>query len=139
MSHWSEKYVGKPYHDGEYDCAIMTLEIEMNEFGRLIDLPKDRVLNSDGSPNWRGISNQIEKNKYSYAEKTNSPVDGDVVLMIGRGRLNHIGVFCVIDGINYVLHNIRNVGSVCLHKINDLSRFNLQVEGYYKFIKKKKK
>lgn len=125
--HWSAQYVGLPYVPDEHDCAALAERVQREVFGRDVHLPKERA---DGL---RGLTQQIEALKLDYAERTETPVDGDAVLMVGRGRLDHIGVYCLIGGQPYVLHAMRRVGSVCLHRIRELHELGLTVEGYYRW------
>ncbi len=127
MPHWAEKYIGREYIHGEYDCAVLALEVLKNDFNMNIELPKERA------DSWFALSEIIEKNKEYYGEKTDEPIEGDAVLMKARGRLNHIGMYATINNVPYVLHNMANVGSVCLHRIQDLDKYNLIIEGFYKF------
>jgi hypothetical protein len=124
--HWSIKYVGKPY--AEADCAELAVEVQHVEFGRCIGLPCERF----GGP--FALSDQISRHQGDYAERTESPQDGDAVLMRARGRLNHIGIYCDIGGQPWVLHAMRNAGQTCLHPLADLEKLNLQVEGFYRWL-----
>ncbi len=128
MTHWAERYVGEPYIEGENDCAALAARVQFEVFGRRIGLPTERL--SDH----RGWSRQIEIHRADYAIPTDLPQDGDAVLMIGRGRLNHIGIYAHINGSGYVLHAMKSAGHVVLHRIRDLDRYGLQVEGFYKWL-----
>lgn len=125
MDHWSSKYVGKKYVQGEYDCTHMTVEVMRREFGLNVDLPTERV------PTDFGLSALIDKYKEAYTVPTSKPKDGSIVLMKARNRLNHVGVYCVIDGKPYVLHNQKNVGGVVLHKLRDLKNWNIVIDSFY--------
>ena len=67
----------------------------------------------------------------AYGQKTENPQEGDAVLMLCRGRPSHIGVYCIVDGEPSVLHAMENAGMVVLHRIRELNRVFLTVEGYY--------
>ena len=125
--HWSEPYIGMPYVPGDNDCASFAARVVREVFAREIGLPHER---SDGVSGW---SRQIECAKNDYGIRVNKPEEGDAVLMIGRGRLNHIGVYCVIGGVGYVLHAMLKHGAVALHRIRDLDNVGLAVEGYYRW------
>jgi len=124
-AHWSEPYVGLPYH--EADCAALAERVQRQVFRRDLSLPGDRACGL------RGLSAQIASLKADYAVPVATPRDGDAVLMVARGRLQHIGVYCDIGGVPYVLHAVRNAGQTCLHRIADLGRFGLAIEGYYRW------
>jgi hypothetical protein len=125
--HWSAAYVGLPYVRGEFDCAALVERVLREVFGREIHLPKERAADV------LGLSGQIAAHRAEFARRIDAPGEGDGVLMVGRGRVNHIGIWCFIDE-SYVLHNMRNAGQVCLHRVRDLSRYGLFVEGYYRWI-----
>lgn len=125
MPHWSDKYVGAPYIEGEKDCAYYVELILREVFGREVRLPSER---------WqgvRGLSNQIHAYKSDYSLPIAAPADGCGVLMVGRGRMNHLGLYCLIDGLPYVLHAQRNAGQVTRHKLRELPNQGLTVEGFY--------
>ena len=125
MSHWSEKYVGKPYVVGEYDCAELAMEVARDEFGLNVELLTERAIGL------RAQTEQISACQADFAERTDDPQDGDPVLMKSRGRFSHIGVLAVIDGERWILHAMQNAGMVCLHRERNLKNINLEIEGYY--------
>ncbi len=123
--HWSAKYIGLPYET--VNCAQLAVWVQRQEFARPIELPTD----ASGGP--FHVSSQISSLKDELATITEYPADGDGVLMRCRGRLNHIGIYCEIDGIPYVLHALKSAGQTCLHKIRSLSEQGVEVEGVYKW------
>lgn len=127
MQHWCEQYVGQPYIEGQNDCAALAERVQRDVFGRDITLPQHRAAGV------RGWSEQIAAGKDEIAECTDTPEEGDAVLMIGRGRLNHIGIYVRINGVPHVLHAMKDAGQVCLHRLRDLGGLSLSVEGFYKW------
>lgn len=125
--HWSDKYIGRGYIIGDYDCVNLAEEVLANEFNIEANFPKER----DGESVF-ALSAQIDSVKDYYTEQINSPEEGSVVLMRARKRLNHVGVCFFINNEPYVLHNLRNIGQVCAHRIRDLHKHNLEVEGFYR-------
>ena len=128
MAHWTDAYIGLPYIEGENDCAAFTARVQREVFGREIRLPSERAAGV------RGWSAQIEAHRDDVARPTHSPVEGDAVLMIGRGRLCHIGTFVPIHGALWVIHAMRSAGQVVMHRIHALPRVGLEVEGYYRWL-----
>lgn len=124
--HWSARYVGMPYQVA--DCAMLAAHVQREVFGREIRLPTDRA------PGLRGMTDQIERLKTDFAACVDAPVEGDAVLMISRGKIEHIGIFCVIDREPWVLHSVRNAGQAVLHRLRELSNQGLTIEGYYRWI-----
>lgn len=125
--HWSERYVGLPYRDGTQDCAAFTVRVQREQFARDILLPVGRP------GGHRERSQMILDLRGDYAARTEAPVEGDAVLMQGRGRLSHIGTLVLIAGTSYVLHAMKDAGQVCLHRVRDLAAYGLVVEGYYRW------
>ena len=123
MAHWSETYIGTPY--SEADCAGLAVRVQAEVFKRRINLPSERA------EGLRQLSCQITTLQEDFANPTYTPVEGDAVLMIGRGRINHIGIYCLIDGVPFVLHAMRNAGTTCLHRLRELKNIGLQLEGFY--------
>lgn len=126
--HWSAAYVGLPYVKDEFDCAGLVERVLSEVFGWELNLPKERA------DDLAGLSAQILSVQKDFALPVDPPAEGDGVLMVGRGRINHVGVFCEIGGEGYVLHNMRNAGQVCLHRVRELDRYGLRVEGFYRWI-----
>lgn len=127
MSHWSEKYIGRPYVMGEADCAKLLSDVRREVFS----LPVPSEVEVARAESRLGRVGQMTDLVAEYGQKTEAPIEGDAVLMICAGRPSHIGVYCLICGIEYVLHAMENAGMVVLHKITDLNKFLLKVEGYY--------
>ena len=127
--HWSENFIGKPYSLGDADCAALVTEVRQKVFNKKI--PKEVEVLRENTRLKR--VEQLESLAKSFSEPTDTPTDGDVVLMICRGRPSHVGVFCVVGGEPCVLHAMENAKMVVRHKIRDLPKFFLEVEGYYKW------
>lgn len=129
MAHWSEKYIGQPYILGINDCARFAAKIKRTEFQ--FDVPDE--IDIDRAASRLGRIGQMEDLVSAYGEKTESPIEGDAVLMLCRGRPSHLGIYCIVNGEPCVLHAMENAKMVVLHKIRELERVFLKVEGYYKW------
>lgn len=127
MKHWSEKYIGQPYAINSADCARLLSRVRTEQFN--LPVPSDIEIERKASR--LGRVGQMSDLVNSYGQKTENPQEGDAVLMLCRGRPSHIGVYCVIDGEPSVLHAMENAGMVVLHRIRELNRVFLTVEGYY--------
>ena len=123
--HWAEAYVGTPY--SECDCLQLCVRVQRRHFKRLLNIPSIRP------SGLRGASEMLTNMQDDFAIRIDQPEEGDAVLMIGRGRINHVGVACYVNDQLHVLHAMRNVGMACLHNINSLSQLGLKVEGYYQW------
>jgi len=124
---WPENYVGMAYDKKTNNCALFAERVQREVFGREIHLP------IDSSFNYRTQARLIQSHKHIYAEPTDSPFEGDAVLMNGRGNTSHIGVYCVVGGVAHVVHAMEKVGQVCLHRLRDLEKYGLAVEGFYQW------
>lgn len=128
MAHWTDGYIGREYVEGHYDCAHLLVDVQHNVFNRKVDIPVERAEHIFLT------ARKIDEHREHYLEPIaeEQAQDGDVVLMVCRGRLSHIGVLAVIDGIKYVLHNLKSSGNVALHRIRDLDRYALRLDGFYR-------
>lgn len=125
MRHWADSYVGLPYTT--CDCAELCVRVQREQFKRRIGLPTGRPAGI------RGVSEMIDNLQDDFAEQTSFPIEGDAVLMIGRGRINHIGTLCEINDVPHVLHAMKNAGMTVLHRVTALRDIGLTIEGYYKW------
>ena len=129
MAHWSDKYIGAPYVRGEADCARLFCRVSHEVFGREIPGAADL----DRAVSRLGRAAQMSDGVSTLGKPTNTPHEGDAVLMICNGRPSHIGVFCVVDGERSVLHAMENAGMAVRHALRDLPRYFLSVEGFYEW------
>ena len=124
--HWAQQYVGQPYIEGAHDCAAFAARVQRDVFQREIALPTARA-------GLRGNARMIDTLTADYAVPTATPVDGDAVLMRCRGRLSHVGLYCLFGNTPYVLHAMKNAGMVVLHRLRDLEHQGLILEGFYQW------
>lgn len=125
--HWSDKYVGEPYVPEVGDCAALAAKVNYEQFKKLPDLPNSHAVTL------RDQSKQIVELKDDLAVKIDEPFDGCPVLLIGRGRLCHIGVMCWIAHDWWVLHADQSAGFVVRQRLRELTRLHYKVEGFYKW------
>lgn len=133
MGHWSERYVGLPWIEGEFDCADLCALVRAEVFGQPIALPPEHGAGPFGR------SAAIARHAADYAVPTDAPVEGDAVLMLARGRVQHIGVLCEIAGERWVLHNQQTGdapprGHTVLTRVRELGRYGYRIEGYYRWL-----
>jgi hypothetical protein len=129
MTHWSEQYIGQPYKIGEADCARLLGQVRKEVF----KLPAPNEIEVSRAHSRLARLGQMSDLVSAYGIATETPNEGDVVLMYCRGRKSHTGVFCVVNGEPCVLHAMESAGMVVLHRIRELERVFLTVEGYYKW------
>jgi len=126
-AHWSEAYLGMPYVPGAFDCAGLAELVRREVFRHGLTLPSDR------RPGPFGRNAQIHENLADFAIRTETPQDGDGVLIIARGRLQHIAIYCLIGAEPWALHNI-DKSSVHRIRVRELEKWNYRIEGYYRWI-----
>lgn len=127
--HWSSRYIGQPYELGSADCARLLSRVRKEVF----NLPVPDEIEVDRLESRLGRVGQMNDLVAAYGESTMHPQEGDAVLMFCAGRPSHIGVYCEVNNEKCVLHAMENAGMVVLHKIRELDKFFLKVEGYYKW------
>lgn len=126
MPHWSDAYVDLPYIPIEQDCAEVAAKVQREVFGNDVVVPSERRASVFG------LSAQIAALKDDYGVRTETPQDGDAVLLL-HCRRYHIGVYCVIDGVPHVLHALKSWGSTVRTRISRLATLGYTIEGYYKW------
>ncbi len=129
MRHWADPYIGEPYIPNEADCARLYCRVSHEVFGRSI--PGGAEINRASSR--LGRAAQMADVVRALGNPTESPCEGDAVIMFCAGRPSHIGVYCLVDGEPCVLHAMENAGMAVRHCLRDLPRFALRLEGFYKW------
>ena len=125
MSHWSDSYVGLAYQPETGDCAALAERVAREVFGKVVGLPTSHATT------YREQAKQILELQDSYATKIDAPVDGCPALFIGRGRLCHIGVVCLIANEVFILHADQSAGYVIRQRLRDMTRIHWKLEGVY--------
>lgn len=128
-AHWSARYIGEPYLPEEADCARLVARVRVEVFG----LPVPDAVDVKRAASRLKRAAQLKDAVEAFGELTDSPAEGDAVLMYCLGRPSHIGVFCLVNGERCVLHAMENAGHVVLHRLRDLHRVMLTVEGFYRW------
>ena len=134
-AHWSDKYLGRPYLRGEFDCADLVVEVARAEFGRAVALPR----HAEGV---RARDRQIEQLTGALGRQLDGAAgetlqDGDIALMKAAGRRlslgHHIGVVAVLPLAACVLHCLAGVG-VARHPLDCLTERQLTLTGIYRWL-----
>lgn len=134
--HWSSAYIGRPYIEGEFDCGELARVVQREVYRREINVPTERGYLSEAHPvaRFRAMARQIEAAAPACAEPTTLPKDGDAVLLKSRGYLQHIGVYCFVDGEPCVLHASDASMQVVRTRLRELEIRGLKCEGFYRWI-----
>lgn len=123
--HWCLKYL--KLSTKEYNCAELVRLVLNEKFGINYVFPQTK--NSV-----RKDSEQIKENLSIYtSEQTDEPKEGDLVLMSGSNRLCHVGLYVLVNNKGHILHSMKNASTVCLHRLKDLNKYGLALNGFYKW------
>ena len=128
MPHWSERYIGRPYSSTN-DCAQLAFDVRCEVFGSI----PEHLLSLERERTSLTRARQMDTLVHDLGTPTTTPEEGDAVLMLVRGRASHIGIYCSPNGVPSVLHAMKNAKQAVLHRLVDLPRLLLAVEGYYKW------
>lgn len=122
-----ERLVGVPYCADTLDCADFVVLVQRELFGRDVVLPDNRP---------RGARGQIALGELSrpYGTRTESPEDGDLVVMYERGRPAHVGVYFFLAHEGWVLHSCEKIGESVFHRVRELPDWGAPIEGFYKWV-----
>ena len=124
--HWADRYLGRAYVPGVYECTDFVTEVLEREFGRELRLP--RVAGE------RARARAIQALTGEFAVPVDAPREGDGVLMRVRGCRRsgyHLGVW--IDRGPSVLHCTEALGAV-LHPVRVLPERDFDLIGHYRWI-----
>ena len=124
--YWVRKYLSVEYKD--MNCSKFVEYVLRDHFKKDYSFPQ-----SEGTV--FAQSAQIKANVPMFCEKTESPKEGDLVLMHGIRRLCHVGMYLESNGIQYVLHCEKNMGCSAVHRAKDLIRYGYSIEGFYTWVK----
>ena len=86
MAHWAENYIGQPYVLGESDCGHTAAQILREVFGKTI--PPRAAIEREISR--LGRVQQMTDVVGAFCTPVKTPEEGDLVLMLCRGRPSHI-------------------------------------------------
>lgn len=128
----AQRYVGMAYEDGVFDCSDLVALVQRELFGHDLKLPA----HADRPGGRAGRRNVMRDMSKALAQPLDEPALGAVVIMQqpaddGRGMVWHLGVMFTDGQEWWVLHNVNTLGGVWLHRLRELGRLGIQVEGYY--------
>ena len=128
--HWSQQWLGRSYVAEVFDCAELVRQVVEALRGIKVELPAER--------SWKKIDPRELVCLFSeIAEPTDTPRDGDVVLMSCRGVRrcvgSHVGVYAKVSGDHWVLHNLTETG-VIFHSTSQLPLRMMVLRGFYAWV-----
>lgn len=122
--HWAEGYIGRAYVPKVYDCASLAADVQREVFNRAVPDYSERA--ELRSQNQEMLMVTVKES----ATRTEHPEEGCLAQIAITGHIQHIGVYCVVNGEPCLLHNIKKFGTI-LTRVRDLPRHGWKVEGYY--------
>lgn len=125
-----QAYVGRPYVDGQFDCADLAVLVQAEVFGRTVALPAARR-RPQGRAGQRATINALRDD---VALRVDVPFTGCGVLLTERvqgAEAWHIGTGAMHRGEVWVLHNSNPATGARLDRLQDLQRWGLRLEGFY--------
>lgn len=128
--HWTTRWLARSF-PADWDCADFVRCVLEEQFGRTVELPSARAAGL------RGRDAQVREGAYALADATETPQEGDGVLMraLGRRRAigHHVGVWCRLDGLPHVLHLLGSLRTPCLSPLDAVDRLGLEATGVYRW------
>lgn len=134
MPHWTERYVGRPFVEGSFDCGELARTVQREVFGREVPLPSERwYAGKEGAERLRAMAAQVEGTIASLAQRVPEPREGDLVMMYSGSRVMHAGIYCVLVAEPWVLHAAERMGQVVLTRVRELADKGYKLEGYWRW------
>ena len=142
--HWSERWIGRDWRPGVYECSDFVAEVLAAEFGLAVDLPRASAAGgAAGAGSIRARDRLTARLAPSLARPLGpgeAPREGDGVLMRARGRRgargavagHHIGLWCAPGGEPSALHCAAGLGS-CVHALAGLPARGLEADGIWRW------
>lgn len=128
----AEALVGLPYIDGEFDCGHLMVRAARELFGREVVLP----LNGPHPLQPRDQVAAIAACRRELAHRVCEVQPGDLALMLeptdDGGQQWHLGTVVDVQPEVWLLHT-RAGGASCLHRLADVQRWGLVLEGFYRW------
>lgn len=125
-----QTFVGREYQLGQFDCADLAALVQREVFGREIGLPEHRHRPMGAAAQRREINSLRD----GLAMRVDVPFTGCGALLYEPGifaPIWHIGTVALHYGETWVLHASEKLGSAHLHRLKDLQRWGMHLEGYY--------
>ncbi|TAA42199.1 peptidoglycan endopeptidase [Pseudoxanthomonas winnipegensis] len=121
-----DPFIGRAYDPDSFDCVDLVREASLALFGRHIELPGGHPRGLKRLPMVSSVARQL-------AVPTDTPRDGDLVLMFDRGLAvpTHVGLYFWLAHRPWVLHVGAGVPFSTTHAAADLPKFGAKIEGIY--------
>lgn len=134
--HWTAGYVGIPFIvKGRslkgLDCWGLVQRVLVEQFMTYVPSLDGAYTEISFQGNAQLIEEQLATCHY---QKTDNPIEGDIVVLEYAGVPYHVGIYCTISGTPMVLHTDPfGRGTSRLSRISDPT-ISTHVEGYYRVV-----
>ena len=134
LDHWALAYLGRSYDRAgvgpdSFNCWTFFRTVQREVFGRATpDIPYSGILSH--------IRSFMAHTDLQYWPVVDTPIDGDAVLLSGRNRPTHIGVWAAVDGSCYggcIVHCDEGTGVVA-QAVGDMDRRGWRVTAYRRYV-----
>lgn len=125
MTHWSDGYIGIAH--ATLDCAELVERVLREQLGRDLHFPRR------ANDNMFHRSALLTAHAQDFARPIAAPVDGCGVMFLVRGRMAHVGLYCLIGREGYVLHSDSAFGSSTRIAIRNMAPPRYRIEGFYEW------
>jgi hypothetical protein len=126
MNHWTDRFLNIPH--AQLDCAQLVQKVLAEHYSRSIQFPQKQ------SNNLFHRAALITQHARDFARPIDQPVEGCGVLMYGRGRMAHMGIYCVLNGIGHILHSDSLFGHSTLLPFARAQPPLYKLQGFYEWI-----
>ena len=122
-----DRFVGLIYDEDRFDCADFVAHVRRELYGHEVRLPNGR---ERGDRGYAVVAGRVEQ----YATPTETPADGDLVLMGRKGRKGgNDGLYIPLDHERYELHSNTTDRRSVHPRVRDLPDFGTTIKGYYEW------
>jgi hypothetical protein len=127
MSHWTSKYIGKPYIKGKQDCWTVFCDIQQNVFNKSVE-SIDFGQISEFSVRKEFLNHPLRQR----FKRLKMPIDGCAVFLSKGQYTSHIGVY-IASGEGKVIHAIEHSGTI-IQTISELEIHGWKKIEFYRIV-----
>jgi len=131
----AQRYVGRAYVPGRFDCADLACMVQRELFGRDVAMPSHAQRPASVA---RAGGSAIARLRDQLAEPLAQPATGCAVMFWEPAgdtahdvRRWHVGTVFMRGAEAWVLHNSRATTGAALQRLADLQRLGLRLDGFY--------
>lgn len=126
MAHWSDGYIDVPY--AVENCAALVERVRREVWGSRVRFPR---------PTRASVLHYgalLTARARDFATPIATPHDGCAVIVLARGRLAHLGLYCELPDQPYLLHSDNTFGASVRIPMSRVCRPRFTIEGFYAWL-----